>query len=391
VYPQRRLAIKPLVDQPAKHWVVSLVILALLMSTAVQCVRPARAAESPLQFLDDETLTVKYEPGEKAASTTLLLRNDGEDAIEGLRFSARVQDSAAEPRDGKVHIGLADQQDASIDGHLVERVNLEVSVDESEGAETYSGHLVAEAEGIAPATRPLKVVPVRLPPLGAGWLIYPTLLAAAVLVGIRTFTLPGSPGLLDRPMGPVDWDFGKSWASTLTTVGALLGTVLSAGVLPGDTQSLSKPAYAALNLFFGMLILIAGFVYTATRRPKETTNTSGVKQVQYQGHVWSFLLASFVTLWAVLGELVTLWFLLTEIGVQGTLSRGPLHIFQGVLLLAGLLALFYAWRSIAQIVKTQTDLETQKTQLQTQLRGLALPNVPARNELEPELPTWSLL
>jgi hypothetical protein len=46
-------------------------------------------------------------------------------------------------------------------------------------------------------------------------------------------------------------------------------------VAPGDPQSLSKPAYAALNLFFGVLILIVGFVYTATRRPKETTNDTG--------------------------------------------------------------------------------------------------------------------
>jgi hypothetical protein len=217
------------------------------------------------------------------------------------------------------------------------------------------------------------------------------LLAAAVLVGIRTFTLPGLPGLLGEPMGPADWDFGKSWASTLTTVGDLLGTVLSAGVLPGDTQSLSKPAYAALNLFFGVLILIAGFVYTATRRPKETTNQTAGKQVQYQGYVWSFLLASFVTMWAVLGELATLWFLLTEIGVQGTLSAGPLHIFQVVLLLAGLLALFYAWRSIAQVVNTQTDRETQKSQLETQIKRFAPESVPARSDLEPALPPWQLL
>jgi membrane protein implicated in regulation of membrane protease activity len=113
--------------------------------------------------------------------------------------------------------------------------------------------------------------------------------------------------------------------------------------------------------------------------------------VQYQGYVWSFLLASFVTLWAVLGELATLWFLLTEIGVQGTLSTGPLRVFQGVLLLAGLLVFFYTWRSFGQIVKTQTEREKQKSQLETKIKRFAPQNVPARDDLEPALPPWPLL
>jgi hypothetical protein len=129
VYLPRWLAIRPLVDQSAKGWTALLGILAMFLSVVVASDHPAEAAESPLHFLDDETLTVKYEPGEKAASTTVVLRNDGEDAIGELRFSARVQDSIGEPSDGKVHIGLADQQDASIGGHKVERVNLEISVD----------------------------------------------------------------------------------------------------------------------------------------------------------------------------------------------------------------------------------------------------------------------
>ena len=69
----------------------------------------------------------------------------------------------------------------------------------------------------------------------------------------------------------------------------------------------------------------------------------------------------------------------------------PLHIFQGVLLLAGLFALFYAWRSIAQIVNTQTDRETQKSQLETQIRSFAPQSVPARSDLEPAWPPWQLL
>src|SRR5205823_10830788 len=50
-------------------------------------------------------------------------------------------------------------------------------------------------------------------------------------------------------------------------VGALLGTILAAGVLPSESL-LSKATYAGLNLLFGVLILIAAFFYLATQRAK---------------------------------------------------------------------------------------------------------------------------
>ena len=42
-------------------------------------------------------------------------------------------------------------------------------------------------------------------------------------------------------LGPVDWDFSTSWASTLTIVGAVLATVLAAGVLPDSLTSFPRP------------------------------------------------------------------------------------------------------------------------------------------------------
>jgi hypothetical protein len=63
VYLPRWLAIRPLVDQSAKGWTALLGILAMFLSVVVASDHPAEAAESPLHFLDDETLTVNYEPG----------------------------------------------------------------------------------------------------------------------------------------------------------------------------------------------------------------------------------------------------------------------------------------------------------------------------------------
>src|SRR5215469_18496251 len=75
----------------------------------------------------------------------------------------------------------------------------------------------------------------------------------------------------DAPMGGLKWDPKESWASTLTAVGAILGTVTSTPLLlPKDTRLLSKAEFSSLSLFFGALTIIAAFLYNATRREKRT-------------------------------------------------------------------------------------------------------------------------
>jgi hypothetical protein len=179
-------------------------------------------------------------------------------------------------------------------------------------------------------------------------------IVALVLMLIRGGTLDNG---FTGPVGTVDLDFSKSFATTLTAIGALLGTILSAGLLDDSTTGISKSGFQALNLTFGVLILVAPLVYLVTQSEIETTtgtppNTQTVKH--YQGRGWALLLASTVTLWAVLGEIVTIYLLLGQIDAAGAVSSTAITIMQGALAIGVLLAILYSWRKLRWIMKTAT-------------------------------------
>jgi len=94
-----------------------------------------------------------------------------------------------------------------------------------------------------------------------GLLIGSVLLVAAS-AGRRRLTLCYS--LTDAINLPT-WDFSSSWAANLTTVGAIFGTVLTSTLNLPAAPLLSKDAYTGLFLFFGGVVIVAGFFYTATR------------------------------------------------------------------------------------------------------------------------------
>ena len=141
------------------------------------------------------------------------------------------------------------------------------------------------------------------------------------------------------PITITGWDFSTSWASNITTVGAVLGTFLAAS-LP-SSGLFSGMNYAALNVLFGLLTAGAAFYYVATRQP--TTDD------QYQGTIKSFVIASCLTLWAVGGELITLGLLAVDIEVRHgspTFSYATAAILVAVLLALLYLVGLYAWRTI---------------------------------------------
>ena len=89
---------------------------------------------------------------------------------------------------------------------------------------------------------------------------------------------------LNERIGTPQWDFSKSWATTLTTVGALLSTVISTPAL-SDIKMQS-----GLSLFFGLVVLIAPLMYTASaeRLPTDPDVKNGT--YQYQGTIRMFLI-----------------------------------------------------------------------------------------------------
>jgi hypothetical protein len=153
-------------------------------------------------------------------------------------------------------------------------------------------------------------------------------------------------------IGPANWDFTKSWASNLTVVGALLGTILSAGVLP-DTTSVPKATYAGLSLFFGALIVIAPFIYTSTQGTNSVDKAEPAPEPQFQGYVWFFLLATTITIWAVLGELGTMFAIFDEIRVGETMPGIAVGILGALLGSCGLLLLAMSWKRVRAITEFQ--------------------------------------
>lgn len=194
---------------------------------------------------------------------------------------------------------------------------------------------------------------------------------------VASFHLTSS--VLTHCMGKPHWDFSKSWATSLTAVGALLGTVLAAagGGLTSDKTN------AGLNVFFGVLVLIAPLLYSATARytetgPKDTT------EGQAQGYVGMFLLSSLLTVWAVWGELITVLIILYNLSAT-TIVTSPIRYIFLVFLVAALVCVgVYALRTIPWTVQDQLLTEKQETE---RLQARAAPG----ETLQPPLKDWSLL
>jgi VIT1/CCC1 family predicted Fe2+/Mn2+ transporter len=242
----------------------------------------------------------------------------------------------------------------------------------AKAGEEVSGELIASGKGTAPAGIAFTSSAGQTTPWWIYAILFASLGAALALVAIRWLVgeYPRKATLAGR-IGPANWDFTKSWGSTLAAVGALLGTIVAAGVLP-DTSSVPKTTYAGLNFFFGALILIAPFIYTATQTAAPVDRAKPLPEPQFQGYVWSFLLATAITLWAVLGEFGTILAVFNEVRVGQTMPQVTIWILGAVLTLSAGLLLAMSWRRIKAIVEFQASPESV---------GL----------VEADLPSWPLL
>ena len=173
-----------------------------------------------------------------------------------------------------------------------------------------------------------------------------SLLAGLVLVALPWLASHEPLSVLGASIGPLNWDFSTSWGSNLTVVGAILGTVLSANILPGATVLASADGYTSLSLLFGVLVVLAPFVFTALR-----TGTATTHGPEYQGLGVGFLLACWVTLWGVTGELVTVGLVFYEAQHAHVLALGavlPAWIALGAgLALTAYYALLTIWLTLA--------------------------------------------
>jgi hypothetical protein len=121
---------------------------------------------------------------------------------------------------------------------------------------------------------------------------------------VTILRIRNSGGLQAGPGKKEPFDFNKSWVSALTTAGAFLGTALTAGVLPTDTFFISKAQYTALNVLFGLIIVVAVLIHNA-----------GTKRS-------TLVFAAALTLGSACGELVTVLFVFREMAIQETMPLG---------------------------------------------------------------------
>lgn len=178
-------------------------------------------------------------------------------------------------------------------------------------------------------------------------IIFGPAVVSGALVTTRWLSSTRRPRTLRGRLGALDLDFSASWASNITVVGALLGTILSAGVLPKASPT-STATYAGLNLFFGVLILLAPLVYTATQGPVEG---------EHEGYVLAFLISCAITLWAVGGELATVLELFRKIHMAKSMPEAAVWIMWAAVVVAWALIMRYAWRTIEDRIDDRYETE----------------------------------
>jgi len=343
-------------------------------------VSPSTAAEtSPshaLVIVSPAAITKSLSGNRKSVKVSVVVRNDGA-TVTGMNFSfVGDGEMTITPSTGSIASNQAGE--------------FPLTLTPKKPNEKYIGVLLASAAGATPGTVALELNPSKS---AAWWLylvIFGPMVGAAIFMTLRALTFRVANCGLTNRLGPANWDFSKSWGSNLTVVGALLGTILAAGALP-DTTSLSKQTYAGLNLLFGVLILVAPLVYTATQTPVSVNRTKTLKEPQYQGYVVSFLIASAITLWATLGELATVTLLFNEIRTARSLPAASVGLLIAVVGVSAALLCFYAWRSLKWIIERQCKLSDLKDEKVEELTARFGPEAVERADINPELPAVPLL
>jgi hypothetical protein len=265
---------------------------------------------------------------------------------------------------------------------------------------------------ISVITKPMRLLPPVKSQLSPGlfWVPFGIALACIVVASL----LVARFGLFAR-MGNTTWDFSQSWASNLTVAGTVLTALLGWAGLAEYGKYLSKNSYLCLSVLFAALVSLAPAVYNFTRRsitvpvpdPDDANNVSGVR---IEGYVFGFLLASFVTVWAVLGQLFTIAFVMAELVDLGPLPASAGAAFSGLIVVLAVLLLVYVVVTIyftvkKQVIHHQKWLSLRKAEAASQVQAaaarteMAAPQVQAEvakaaaaiDQQKPPLPKWPLL
>ncbi|HEX4207152.1 MAG TPA: hypothetical protein VHZ51_23725 [Ktedonobacteraceae bacterium] len=185
-------------------------------------------------------------------------------------------------------------------------------------------------------------------------------------------------------MGTPTWSFTTSWATTITTLGAVLGTILMS-LNSDDQKKFQTEGVLGLSLFFGLVVLIAPLLYSAVSVHKRVID-QGKETPEYQGFVWMFTIICCLTLWAVYGQLVTVTNTLTALVVSDTFLRA-VFITAVIISIVGVSA--YAIMTVPWTIQDQLDKKkTPKPTTNQEHQHTIRPGVLPQDALEKHVQTF---
>lgn len=346
-------------QQPRRRYRAVLLWVAVVLVPVVLFPVAAEAQTPGLEIVYPEELTLTLEEG-GSSEATVWVRNTTDQEADPV-FEASLEDSEGDALEPVVML-VDDAGNAinarSLPAGSVGRYRLVLRPAPKTTLDDASGLLVVRGAG-APGTIPITVGEEKFADVGVtGVLLWPLLPAGLLIIGAGVLATRGNMTGLLSPLPP-DLDFKTSFASTATAAGAVLATVIAAGVLPEETVTLSKEAFVALNLIFGIAVVVAGLVYAALQWPvwvdleKKNPADPVTQQRKMQASVLGFLVASLVTVWAVLGELWTVWLMLDALGDDQGFSDTALWVFRTLILVAFAMMLPYTIIRIPAIVSSE--------------------------------------
>ena len=187
-------------------------------------------------------------------------------------------------------------------------------------------------------------------------------------------------------IGYIGWDFKGSWASNLSVL-VILSTLLGANSIFIETEEgvgfIAKNDYISFNILLVLLLALSPLLYNAWRSPVKSKDSKGNTVYQDQGYLGAFLIASFVTLFAVSSNIGAMWILSKSENINLTFSP----LFRIVLGVAGLSLVLYVYTSFYSLILKMVDVEKPAQRE----KDLQPPEGTYQESLPPILPSSSIL
>lgn len=338
---------------------------------------PGGESSSGLRVVGPESLKLSVDAGkDQTEPVTVWLRNATRSVVHP-KFSAQLEDTDKTPGDVVSVMPYNGASFRAVPAKAVQHYRLVLKGLDDTNSST--GQLVISADASksrrasvpAPATVGVTVSPKRSYGKTYYWVLFAPAVLAAALVAIGRLSTTTRPALRST-ITPANLSFSSGFASTLTIVGAVLGTVIAAGVLPSDTSHLADSAYKALNIIFGALIAAAVLIFSAFQ--KQTPGKDGSPELR--SYVWAFMLACAVTAWAAFGELVTLWFLIWDINGTSGLTDAGVLVLDVLIACAGVAMAVYVLRRIGQVAGKPAAQPTPTPTITELLTGVTAAGLP---------------